>query len=102
MRLLEVLAVEDNPADLVWLQNVVGKTGLNYRISVTSDGAEAGDFLLKRGAHAQAPDLDLILLDVHLPEATGYEALRQIPNAKKLPICVLTSSAAEKEIFCKE
>lgn len=102
MRFLEVLAVEDNPADLAWLQDVMGKTGLKYRISVANDGAEAVDFLLKRGAYAQAPDLDLILLDVHLPKATGYEALRQIPNAQKLPVCVLTSSTAEKEIFRKE
>jgi CheY-like chemotaxis protein len=76
--------------------------GLEHRLSVANDGAEAVDFLLKRGSHSEAPDPDLVFLDVHLPKATGYEALRQIPNAHQLPICVLTSSTAELDLFRKE
>jgi CheY-like chemotaxis protein len=101
-RPLEVLAVEDNPADIAWLKHVMEETGLEYRISVANDGLAAIDFLLKRGAHTESPNPDLVFLDVHLPKLTGYEALRQVPNAKKLAICVLTSSSAEREIFRQE
>jgi two-component system, chemotaxis family, response regulator Rcp1 len=102
MRQLEVLAVEDNPADLGWLNYVMDKSGLKYRITVANDGAKAVDFLTKRGLYVDVPKPDLILLDVHLPKVTGYEALRQIPNARELPICVLTSSEAERDLFRKE
>jgi two-component system, chemotaxis family, response regulator Rcp1 len=102
MRRLEILAVEDSPTDLAWLEHVMAKSGLEYKISVANDGAKAVDFLLKRGGYADAPDPDLVLLDVHLPKATGYEALRQIPHAQKLPICVLTSSSAEQDLFRRE
>jgi CheY-like chemotaxis protein len=83
---LEVVAVEDSPADLAWLEHVLERSGLEYKISLANDGAKAVDFLLKR----------------HLPKATAFEALRQIPHAQKLPICVLTSSAAEQDLFRRE
>lgn len=57
---------------------------------------------MKRGEYSEAPVPDLIFLDVHMPMLTGLEVLREVPSARKLPICVLTGSNAERELFRKE
>jgi CheY-like chemotaxis protein len=100
--MLNILVVEDNSADLFWLKKVLEEVGLAYALSVADDGQRAVDFLCKRGEFATAPTPDLILLDVHLPSLTGVEVLRSVAKAEQLPICVLTSSRAEQEVFKRE
>jgi hypothetical protein len=39
---------------------------------------------------------------VHLPNLTGVELLRSVPSPEKLPLCVLTSSRADEEVFKRE
>ena len=102
MRKIEVLVIEDNSADRFWLEYVLQMFGLDYSFSAATDGEDAVNFLLKRGKYLQAPTPDLIFLDAHLPMLNGIEVLRQVPNARELPICVLTSSAAERNIFQRE
>jgi CheY-like chemotaxis protein len=75
---------------------------LDCSFSSVSDGEGAVDFLLKRGQRSEAPTPDLIFLDVHLPLLDGIEVLRQIPNARDLPICVMTSSEAQRELLNRE
>lgn len=100
--MFNVLVVEDNSSDLFWLKKVLGDVGIDHALSVADDGQRAVEFLCRRGEFANAPTPDLILLDVHLPSLTGVEVLRSVPQAEKLPICVLTSSRAEQEVFKRE
>jgi len=102
MRKIEILLIEDNAADRFWLEYVLQLLGQDYSFSSVADGEQALDFLLKRGRYYQAPTPDLIFLDVHLPGMDGIEVLRNIPNARELPICVLTSSAAQRNLFHRE
>ena len=102
MRKIEILLVEDNPTDRFWLEYAIQLLGQNCSFSSVADGEQALDFLLKRGRYSQAPTPDLIFLDVHLPIMDGIEVLRNIPNARELPICVLTSSAAHRNLFHRE
>jgi CheY-like chemotaxis protein len=99
MRIAEILMVEDNSADRFWLEYVLKSLSADCSFSSVADGESAVDFLLKRGKHAEAPTPDLIFLDVHLPKLNGIEVLRQVPNARVLPICVLTSSEDERGLF---
>ncbi len=99
MRTVEVLMIEDDSADRFWLEYVLKSLRLNYSFSSVADGEDAVDFLLKRGKHAEAPTPDLIFLDVHLPMLNGLEVLRHVPNARELPVCVLTSSEDERSCF---
>jgi CheY-like chemotaxis protein len=98
----EVLVIEDNAADRVWLEHVLKLVAEEYNNSSVTDGQQAVDFLLKRGQYRDAPTPDVIFLDVHLPILDGIEVLRQIPNARALPLCVLTSSESEREAFRQE
>jgi chemotaxis family two-component system response regulator Rcp1 len=61
------------------------------------DGQEALDFLHQRGN----PKPHLILLELNLPRKTGHqvlEAVKQDAVLPRIPIIVLTSSAAAKDI----
>jgi CheY-like chemotaxis protein len=98
MKPLEVLMVEDNQGDVVLVEAAIERAGLPYRVSVASDGAEAVDFLYRRGKHAQSPRPDLIMLDLKLPRKNGCEVLDEIqldPLLGKIPLVLLSSSKSE-------
>jgi two-component system, response regulator len=95
---IEILLVEDNPADLELTLHALRTNNLANRIEVARDGEEALDFLFCTGKHsARNPNQmpKLILLDLKLPKVDGIEVLRQVkanPKTKTIPITVLTSS----------
>jgi len=98
---IEILLVEDNPGDarLTLEAFKEGKVINNFR--VVTDGVEALAYLRREGHYAQAPQPDLILLDLNLPRKDGREVLAEIKNdeyLKRIPVVVLTTSAAEEDI----
>lgn len=98
---IHVLLVEDNPGDANLTIETLATSKIRIDISVVADGAEAMDFLLKRGAHAQARTPDLVLLDLNLPRMGGREVLAEMkrqPALRATPVVVLTSSDAEQDI----
>ena len=52
MKAVEVLMVEDNRGDVVLVEAAIEKAGLPYHVTVVSDGAEAVEFLHRRGKYA--------------------------------------------------
>ena len=100
-RAIEILLVEDNPGDVRLMTETFREGKINNRLSVVEDGVEALAFLRREGKHSSAPRPDLILLDLSLPRKNGQEVLAEIkqdPELKRIPVCVITSSAAEKDI----
>jgi CheY-like chemotaxis protein len=98
MKAVEVLMVEDNRGDVVLVEAAIEKAGLPYHVTVVSDGAEAVEFLLRRGNYADAPRPDLIMLDLKLPRKNGCEVLYEIqpdPVVGKIPLVLLSSSKSE-------
>jgi CheY-like chemotaxis protein len=100
---VEILLVEDSPADAeLTLRSLKANHPAN-RVVVVRDGAEALDFIFRRAAFAGRDDgpPKVILLDLHLPKVDGLEVLRQIkadPATQSIPVVVLTSSAEERDI----
>jgi CheY-like chemotaxis protein len=97
MRTIHVAIAEDNPTDLMWMQQILEDLGLDYRLTVATDGEEARDFILKHGKYRNVPPADVIFLDMGLPKFTGLEVLRQIPDSAELPVCILTTSQRERQ-----
>lgn len=99
-----ILLAEDNPNDVELTLHAFDKHHLANCIRVVRDGAEALDYLFRRGEYAdRSPDSDpqLILLDIKMPKIDGLEVLRQIkadPRTKLIPIVTLTSSRDDKDI----
>jgi CheY-like chemotaxis protein len=57
--------------------------------------------LRRDGVHANAARPDLVLLDLNLPRLSGLEvltAIRTDPELASLPVVMLTSSAAERDV----
>jgi len=99
-----ILLVEDNPDDEALTLRAFAKNNIGNRIVVVRDGAEALDWLFKRGPHQgrSDPDPQVILLDLKLPKVDGLEVLRQIredPRTKLLPVVILTSSKEESDLL---
>jgi CheY-like chemotaxis protein len=96
-----ILLVEDNPGDVRLTKEAFKQGRIENDLSVVSTGAEALDFLSRRGEYADAPRPDLILLDLNLPGKDGedvLEDLRDDPQLRSIPVIVLTSSRAEEDI----
>lgn len=101
-RPVEILLVEDNPADVRITIEAMNDSKIVNNLFVVNDGVEAINFLKKTGEYADTPKPDLILLDLNLPKKDGREVLKEIkedPHLKRIPVVVLTISKAEEDIL---
>lgn len=99
---VEILLVEDNPADVRLTKEALKEEKLYSNLHVASDGVEAMAFLHKEGKYSKAVRPDLILLDLNLPKKDGREVLNEIKTDDKLkaiPVVVLTVSKSEEDIL---
>jgi len=101
VRKADVLLVEDNHADVYVTRLAFARSRVGAVLHIVSDGDEAMDFLRRRGAWANAPKPDLVLLDLNLPRKNGREVLSEMrgdPDLRRIPVVVLTSSQADKDL----
>lgn len=99
---IEILLVEDSPGDVRLTQEALKESKLKNNLHVVGDGAEAIDFVQKKGKYATMPRPDLILLDLNLPKKDGREVLTEIKADKDLrhiPVVILTVSRSEEDIL---
>jgi len=99
---IEILLVEDNPGDARLTQEALRDAKVRNNLHVVLDGVEALAFLRRQGKHAAVPRPGLILLDLNLPKKDGREVLEEIKQDDQLrhiPIVILTTSQAEKDII---
>jgi two-component system, chemotaxis family, response regulator Rcp1 len=99
---VQILLVEDNPADVNMMQETLADSKIANTLDVVYDGERALQYLRREGAFAGAPRPDLILLDIGLPRMSGLEVLAEIkadPELKRIPVIVLTTSKAEEDIY---
>ena len=102
IRPIEILIVEDNPGDVRLMMETFREGKMRNRLSVVEDGVEALAFLRREGKYSSAPRPELILLDLSLPRKNGQEVLAEIKqdaDLKRIPVCVITSSAAESDVL---
>jgi len=96
----EILLVEDNLGDIYLMRMALETVSSPVNLTVVNDGEEAiRRILLDKGSGAPRPDL--ILLDLSLPKRTGYEvlaAVRENPETSCVPVLILSSSDASKDI----
>ncbi|HXG04184.1 MAG TPA: response regulator [Candidatus Binatia bacterium] len=101
-RPVEILLVEDNPADVRLTREALRDAKVANTLHVVEDGEAAVQFLRRQGRYAGAPRPDVILLDLNLPRRSGHEVLADVkadPKLRSIPIVVLTTSQAEEDIL---
>jgi len=100
---IEILLAEDSDADAEMTIRALRRNNLANHLVWVKDGAEALDFIFRRGAYAQRPEgaPKLVLLDLKMPKVDGIEVLRQVKSneaTRTIPVVMLTSSAEERDI----
>lgn len=100
---IELLLVEDNPADEELTLHVLRRHNLANRVKIARDGAEALEFFFGSeavtGVEENVPRI--ILLDLKLPKVSGIEVLSRLkadPRTKRIPVVVLTSSREDADL----
>lgn len=99
--ILQILLVEDNPADVYFLRTALKELGFPYCIEVQEDGRLAWEHL-RQLADDSAVLPDLILLDLNLPGMSGRDILTEMvkhPAFRKIPTCVLTGAPSEHSVI---
>ncbi|TXN12163.1 response regulator [Methylobacterium sp. WL122] len=98
-----ILLVEDNPNDIELTMAALESSQLANEIVICRDGAEALDWIYRRGPHEkrQKQDPAVVLLDLKLPKVDGLEVLAKVkgdPATRGIPMVMLTSSREETDV----
>jgi CheY-like chemotaxis protein len=102
VRPIEILLVEDSPADVDLTREALEDAKVSNNLNVVDDGEQALAYLRREGPYAEQPRPDLILLDLNLPRKDGREVLAEIkddPDLRRIPVVILTTSEAEQDIL---
>jgi len=100
IRVLHILLAEDNPGDVLLVQQALQEHRIEHDLHVAEDGAKALEYLARLGKTDEAPCPDVLLLDLNLPKIDGTEVLaefRKHPECMRMPVIVITSSGAQKD-----
>jgi len=95
-----LLLVEDNPDDVELTIMAFAKAGIQIRVQVARDGAEALGLLFGAPGKVPASLPEIVLLDLNLPRVSGIDVLARIranERTKLLPVIILTTSDEEKD-----
>lgn len=103
MKAARILLAEDSVQDVELTLNALAEHNIGNFVTVVRDGAEALDYLFKRGSYAERENGNpvLLLLDLKMPKVDGLEVLRTVkadPRLRTIPVVMLTSSREEQDV----
>lgn len=102
--LKRILLAEDSPRDAELALDALADSHLANEVVHVRDGAEALDYLYRRGQFAGRTNGEpaVVLLDLKMPKVDGLEVLREIKadaHLKLIPVVVMTSSREEGDML---
>ena len=100
---VEILYAEDNPADAELTLHTLKERKIANNIVWVQDGAEALDYIHRRGKFAARSEgmPRVILLDLKMPKVDGIDVLKAIksgPDTQAIPVIIMTSSQEESDL----
>ena len=103
MPLKRILLAEDSLLDAELTLAALEEHHLADEVAVVRDGAEALDYLYRRGEFTSINDTGpaVVILDLKMPKVDGLEVLRQMkadPKLRRLPVVMLTSSREDQDL----
>ncbi|MEU6077143.1 response regulator [Micromonospora sp. NPDC047074] len=99
---VRILVVDDDPGDVLMIEEALADSDVDKVIDVVNDGQEAMEFLRREGRHVDARRPDVILLDLNMPRMDGRQVLGEVKgdeDLRTIPIVVLTTSNADTDIL---
>jgi CheY-like chemotaxis protein len=99
-----ILLVEDDPRNVELTLAALEEHDLADKVTVVDDGAEALDYLYRRGRFEtrESGNPIVVLLDNNMPKVGGLEVLKTIKaddHLKIIPVVALTSSRETRELL---
>jgi CheY-like chemotaxis protein len=99
----EILMAEDSADDAELTIGALAEYNLANRVALVSNGAQALDYLHRRGLYSDRAGGNpiLFLLDLKMPKVNGLEVLREMketPALKEIPVVMLSSSCEELDL----
>ncbi len=91
MSKLNLILVEDNPADRALIQLLFKQLGANYNLTIFNNGEEAISYFTEAAGKLPSG----VVLDLNIPKKNGFEVLKFIKSKAQysdVPVVVLTSS----------
>jgi CheY-like chemotaxis protein len=89
----KVLVVDDNPDSVAIMRGIL--EGRGYDVAAAHSGTEALQFLEKE-------TVDLVLLDIMMPEMSGMEVLQRIKDdtaTGRLPVILVTAKTQDEDVL---
>jgi len=100
-----ILLVEDNPDDEELTLRALAKCGIDNKVVVCRDGADALNYIFGRSQYKGRDPADypaITLLDLKLPKVDGLtvlEGIRADRRTRLMPVAILTSSKLEEDLI---
>jgi CheY-like chemotaxis protein len=100
---MTIVLADDDPDDRALVGEALEEAGLPVDLRTVADGPELLEYLRREGRYAarDAPEPDLVLLDLNMPRMDGHEVLEAIradERIKAIPVIVLTTSARDDDV----
>jgi CheY-like chemotaxis protein len=95
-----ILLIEDNPADVYLVREVLAAHHIAAEFHSIDDGEKALEMLDRMEQDPGPLAMDLVLLDLNLPRCDGMQVLARIAAGARLstiPVIVLTSSDSPRD-----
>ena len=105
LRKITIVMADDDEDDRMFAREALEENSLGGDLHFVDNGEQLLAYLRQEGAYAvpdSAPFPGMILLDLNMPRMDGREVLKEIkadPKLRRIPVVVLTSSAAHGDIF---
>ncbi len=96
-----MLVIEDNPGDIRLIQEALKESSILESVEFLKDGNAAIDYLEKVKQKPSGELPNLILLDLNLPNKSGFDLLKIIKfdeTLKPIPVIVLSTSQNPQDI----
>ena len=98
--LVNILLVDDDEDCLMFIKDAIEDGNIRNPVYEVTSGEEALDFLYRRGAHADAPQIGLVYLDIEMPGMSGLEVLKAIRSDSRfdsVPVVMMTGVTDDHE-----
>jgi two-component system response regulator len=101
-RPITILIVDDDPDCRLLIRDAIAECKVSNDVHEVATGAEALEFLNRRGKYASVPRPGLVFLDIEMPPGiNGLETLRQVrdnPELREIPVVMMTGVCGEEEM----
>ena len=100
-RVLNVLLVEDNEADIRLMQEALFDCHIQVNLKTLSDGEEAAQYLKQTANNRKTHLPDVIVLDLNMPRKDGHEFLEEMGGflrEREIPVVLLTVSDSREDL----